>query len=756
MQMVWSAVLSTRAASRDAHLWSRDTDVMGWCESIPDVSSPRLNVSVFPSGVVQSVYIPWAERPPRFHEFLQKCSMVARIAVQIQEDTITEYSLWIHEEQFKKDILQDGMVKGEMLLLEVLRFFSESGQLSRQVEAFSLPSCMQSDEEENSLQSRLEDKGWPNSLPPYSGQLRSISWLRRAEEASRGLKTITFKAALPLGDTGWTYSIGRHQLHRCERDNETHVRIRGAICCDAVGTGKTAVALGLIMLQPRGMVQCEPRTRIVAVGTLVIVPTNLPQQWQDEAARFAPRLRVLSILGVRDLKHFSMEDMMKADVVLITINTLRNKPYLDLLEDVTRTLTNRDNPGGGRARDRSTLNVAARVLATKTSVENYPPLIELVRWRRVVCDEVHEIVQCSRAQRIVAQLSTDSLIGLTGTPDTSSSEAVQSFYPLIVRPCRADDEIQHHVCLQAAIQFGLLRRTMKCCSTPKHVLHNAPLSPAETFLLSATLNKGFNSHDAVVLCCGLWPGETMELLSFDQMHDAIEQWFSHRLSGIDLEDMRRSLEQQQEYVLTTHARLRDAADCSVCMQSPTDTLFLPCGHQMCASCSGVVTECPFCRRPFEKKYKVTGAHGSRVAAAVTLVDDLCAKGERVIVYSQWRGILSGVREKLKSRNCILEGNNTRRVASVRKLNEHEIDALLVCAERSAAGLHLACARHVVILHPFVGPIHEAASLEEQAIGRCLRQGQRSEVVVHHMVCLGSEEENVWRSTHRNIKVEISC
>ena len=95
----------------------------------------------------------------------------------------------------------------------------------------------------------------------------------------------------------------------------------------------------------------------------------------------------------------------------------------------------------------------------------------------------------------------------------------------------------------------------------------------------------------------------------------------------------------------------------------------------------------------------------------------------------------------------LLGSTARRASCVRRFNDHEIQAILVCVEHSAAGLHLACARHVVLLHPFVGDVGAAAALEEQAIGRALRLGQTRDVTVHHLMAPGTAEESYWRMRH---------
>src|SRR5207244_4705561 len=67
----------------------------------------------------------------------------------------------------------------------------------------------------------------------------------------------------------------------------------GGCLADDMGVGKTAQVLALI----------ETRRELRATGepvgpSLVVVPRSLGFNWQEEAARFTPRLRVLDYTGL--------------------------------------------------------------------------------------------------------------------------------------------------------------------------------------------------------------------------------------------------------------------------------------------------------------------------------------------------------------------------------------------------------------------------------------------------------------------------
>lgn len=90
----------------------------------------------------------------------------------------------------------------------------------------------------------------------------------------------------------------------------------GGCLADDMGLGKTVQVLAL--LEGRRALRGKPRKS----PSLVVVPKSLIFNWQQEAARFAPRLRVLDHTGILRQKghaHFGSYDL-----ILTTYGTLRN------------------------------------------------------------------------------------------------------------------------------------------------------------------------------------------------------------------------------------------------------------------------------------------------------------------------------------------------------------------------------------------------------------------------------------------------
>ena len=129
-----------------------------------------------------------------------------------------------------------------------------------------------------------------------------------------------------------------------------------------------------------------------------------------------------------------------------------------------------------------------------------------------------------------------------------------------------------------------------------------------------------------------------------------------------------------------------------------------------------------------------------------LMQQLTESGEQVVVVSQWRGFANAIGAALKSVGVaavLMEGGTSTRSARIAAFRAGHHRVLVLCLEDSAAGLDLACAKHVVFAHALVGRASAIRQFTEQAISRLVRVGQRSsEVVVHHIVLKSTVEEAI--------------
>jgi non-specific serine/threonine protein kinase len=144
----------------------------------------------------------------------------------------------------------------------------------------------------------------------------------------------------------------------------------GACLADDMGLGKTIQLLALLLVRKRAR-------RGAGRPTLVVAPASLLANWQAEAARVAPSLRVLvahgSAMPASEVAAIDEARLQDVDVVITTYGALRRLAWpatirWDLVVfDEAQALR---NAGTRQARAARTLNAHARVALTGTPIEN--------------------------------------------------------------------------------------------------------------------------------------------------------------------------------------------------------------------------------------------------------------------------------------------------------------------------------------------------------------------------------------------------
>lgn len=142
----------------------------------------------------------------------------------------------------------------------------------------------------------------------------------------------------------------------------------GGCLADDMGLGKTVQLLGLFSLVKR---ERDPGPH------LLVVPASLIANWQAEAARFAPHLRMLvahpSAIPSKELAAFSAQRLASVDIVVTSYASVAR---LSWMAEVQWSLIVLDeaqaikNPGAQQTRKIKALKSRVRIALTGTPVEN--------------------------------------------------------------------------------------------------------------------------------------------------------------------------------------------------------------------------------------------------------------------------------------------------------------------------------------------------------------------------------------------------
>ncbi len=116
---------------------------------------------------------------------------------------------------------------------------------------------------------------------------------------------------------------------------------------------------------------------------------------------------------------------------------------------------------------------------------------------------------------------------------------------------------------------------------------------------------------------------------------------------------------------------------------------------------------------------------------------------KTLVFSQFIGMLSLIREQLEARNipyAYFDGSSTapeRRTAVNRFQEEEACRVFLISLKAGGVGLNLTAAEYVYLMDPWWNP-----AVEQQAIDRTHRIGQTKPVFAYRMICRDSIEEKM--------------
>ncbi|WP_312905854.1 DEAD/DEAH box helicase [Stutzerimonas nitrititolerans] len=138
----------------------------------------------------------------------------------------------------------------------------------------------------------------------------------------------------------------------------------GGILGDDMGLGKTLQTLAHLLTEKQAGRLDRP--------ALVVVPTSLIPNWQDEAARFTPDLRVLTLHGPARQKHF--DELAEYDLLLTTyallprdVERLAEQPLHVLILDEAQNIKNASSKAAQAA---GQLQARQRLCLSGTPLEN--------------------------------------------------------------------------------------------------------------------------------------------------------------------------------------------------------------------------------------------------------------------------------------------------------------------------------------------------------------------------------------------------
>jgi SNF2 family DNA or RNA helicase len=142
--------------------------------------------------------------------------------------------------------------------------------------------------------------------------------------------------------------------------------------------------------------------------------------------------------------------------------------------------------------------------------------------------------------------------------------------------------------------------------------------------------------------------------------------------------------------------------------------------------------------PLEAARQVAGS--AKLEQLMEWLPEMLAEGRRILLFSQFTGMLSLIEAELKQRGLPwvkLTGQSQRRDALIEQFTSGRVPLFLISLKAGGVGLNLPQADTVIHFDPWWNPAAEA-----QATDRAHRIGQTQSVWVLKMVAQGTIEERI--------------
>ena len=286
-------------------------------------------------------------------------------------------------------------------------------------------------------------------------------------------------------------------------------------------------------------------------------------------------------------------------------------------------------------------------------------------------------------------------------------------------------------------------------------------------------------------------------LSLSEIHQQMTSYYQRRIQRLSkrLENIAAQLEQQEmeqmvdphlleqkeqisQQLAQSHSKygifnslpqhIEETKTCPVCYESLAEVTnsVTPCGHLICGACITTIfgnshsAACPMCRHHFNRtelqvikpqlspkdpaQISNVERWGTKMARMVEYLQQLLSEPDnRVIVFSQWDSMLrlvARVLEEVSIKHLTIQGSMYVVNSRIRKFKlDPSIRVVLLSSDRASSGLNLTEANHVILLDTLNTDQVASKLIEEQAIGRAVRLGQKKTVEVRRMIMLNTIE-----------------
>lgn len=662
------------------------------------------------------------------------------------------------------------------------------------------PFNFQEIKEENNynIQSSLFLEGYKRE--PFQYQRKNITWMSELEEKiDNKLVDLTFpkfhyhnikKFMIPSINEYLFIDLLKKKIFSPQNMATITLFPYGGVLSDEVGLGKTLSMIGLI----------KERKKQTNPPDLVICPRRLGKQWKQEIDTTC-NLSCKVISTITQFKKITFENIKDYDIYIFSYSFFDNKSYQKYLDEKRNTNTddyfslhnfkwNRIILDEGheyinssmyiknrRIRDSlSHLNSEYRWVCSGTPFSNTHDLFEIISW---LCKLKQNNGLDRQSFRNTIRLFEEDIVKQLFRRNTKKSVSNQVSIP---EPVMLTEFLQQTT-IEKAIYDSALGDRQKMVELCNHImvsedhisiLGNKPLTMEQIHVkmtsyyakkIEKTSNNLLRINEKI---------ETLKLLDTETI-PVLEDIALLQESKQEKIDLLQTIKSKYNIFNEFNEKVKEAKCCPICLEDLTNSVMTvtECGHFFCGSCISTslkqhnINKCPMCRAQInskklqvilprkKKKKKDTDENinkwGTKMARLIQYLHQILNdKKNRVIIFSQFDNMLKLVGNVLlenKITHLFLKGSANVVQGRIRKFKlDPSIRIVLLSSEKAASGLNLTEANNIILLDSHNARKNLCKIIEEQAIGRSVRLGQKESVSVKRFVMKNTiEEENYLRN-----------
>lgn len=292
----------------------------------------------------------------------------------------------------------------------------------------------------------------------YSYQANTVYWMESVEKNKIEFSMNTSVDISDMFENNREYYFNPISSKLSKKKELQKFYYKGGILGDEMGSGKT-ICCASIIVNNKSKVQGFRRIdkRIYTKATLVILPGHLAKQWEFELKKFNKNLNVILYLTKVHHKKYKIEDILKADVLIVTTQFLCNKNwYLHNIRELHKvsaedkwksknsdikmsnvftslikdTSTSTANNSSESSDEIAQYNLNENIGVLNNEIEKLLnrncPILNMFYFHRIIADEAHQILSTARTcsvndeivylRNTLLSLEADHYWYVSGTP----------------------------------------------------------------------------------------------------------------------------------------------------------------------------------------------------------------------------------------------------------------------------------------------------------------------------------------------------